>query len=146
MTVLTTETSSPQTGGVSDEQRPGPEVPAKAKRRTFTAAFKAKVLAEYEAAPQGTKGQVLRKYGVGSWHISDWRKARAAGAEAGLAVKRGPKPADDRDKRLRELEAENRKLAERLRKAEKTIDVQGKASALLQALCERADEDEQGQG
>jgi transposase-like protein len=143
MTVLTTETLSPQTGAVT-ESRPDPEVPAKAKRRTFTAAFKAKVLEEYEAAPQGSKGQVLRKYGIGSWHISDWRRARAAGAQAGLAAKRGPKPADERDKRIRELEAENAKLADRLRKAEKTIDVQGKASALLQALCESADEDEQG--
>lgn len=143
MTVLTTEAPDRQTGGVSDEQRPDPEVPAKAKRRTFTAAFKAKVLEEYEAAPAGTKGAVLRKYGVGSWHISDWRRAHAAGAEAGLAVKRGPKPADERDKRIRELEAENARLASRLRKAEKTIDVQGKASALLQALCESADEDGQ---
>ena len=47
MTVLTTEASGRQTGGVSDDQRPDPEVPAKAKRRTFTAAFKAKVLQEH---------------------------------------------------------------------------------------------------
>lgn len=144
MTVLTTEVPDRQTGGVSEEQRPDPEVPAKAKRRTFTAAFKAKVLEEYEAAPQGSKGAVLRKYGVGSWHLSDWRKAKSAGAEAALEVKRGPKPADERDKRIRALEAENARLAERLRKAEKVIDVQGKVSALLQDLCESAPEDEPG--
>lgn len=139
MTVLTTEVPDRQTGAVTDE-RPDPEVPAKAKRRTFTAAFKAKVLAEHEAAAPGEKGAVLRKYGVGSWHVSDWRKARAAGAEAGLEVKRGPKPADERDKRIKALEAENARLAERLRKAEKVIDVQGKVSALLQDLCESAPE------
>jgi transposase len=140
MTVLTTEAPDRETGGVT-EKRSDPEVPAKAKRRTFTAAFKAKVLAEYEEAPQGAKGAVLRRYGVGSWHVSDWRKAKAAGAEAALEVKRGPKPADDRDKRIKALEAENARLAERLRKAEKVIDVQGKVSALLQDLCESAPED-----
>lgn len=139
MTVLMTETPGGETGTVT-ESRPDPEIPAKAKRRTFTAAFKAKVLAEYEAAPQGAKGAVLRQYGVGSWHISDWRRAREAGAAAGLEVKRGPKPADGRDKRIAELEAENARLAERVRKAEKVIEVQGKVSALLQDLCESAPE------
>ena len=141
---MITEISPGKTGGVSDEQRPNPEVPAKAKRRTFTAAFKAKVLAEHEAAAPGEKGAVLRKYGVGSWLVSDWRKARAAGGQAGLEAKRGPKPADERDKRLKTLEAENARLAERLRRAEKVIDVQGKVSALLQDLCESAPEDEPG--
>ncbi|MET7931853.1 hypothetical protein ABZT43_50475 [Streptomyces sp. NPDC005349] len=63
--------------GVSSS-RPDPEIPAKAKRRSFTAAFKKEVLAEYEAAADGKKGEVLRRRGVSSWHIADWRNARPA--------------------------------------------------------------------
>jgi transposase-like protein len=140
MSVLTTGAFDGDAGSVTSSSRSDPEVPAKAKRRVFTAAFKKKVLAEYDAAVEGSKGEVLRRHGVATWHISTWRKAREAGAEQALSMPRGRKPADPRDARIRELEKKNTQLEDRLRKAEKVIDVQGKAAALLQALCESAPE------
>jgi hypothetical protein len=77
---MMTENPAGDTGAVG-ESRSEPEIPAKAKRRTFTTVFKAKVHARYEAELQGAKSAALhRRHGVGSWHLSDWRRAREAGA------------------------------------------------------------------
>lgn len=62
--------------------RPDPEVPERARRRTVTAKYKLEVLAAYDAAPEGEKGAVLRREGLYSSHIVDWRRARDAGALA----------------------------------------------------------------
>jgi hypothetical protein len=70
-------------GRVADDAaRPDPEVPERARRRTFTAKYKLEVLAAYDAAPDGDKGAVLRRDGLYSSHITEWRKARDAGALA----------------------------------------------------------------
>src|ERR1700677_5353914 len=86
-------------GRVSGErqERPDPEVPAKAHRRTFTAQYKQEVLAAYEAAPDGEKGAVLRREGLYSSLISEWRRARDAGAPAGLKQPRGRPGGGPRD-------------------------------------------------
>jgi transposase len=118
--------------------RPDPQVPAKAKRRTFTADFKMQVLAEYEAAPEGRRGEVLRKYALHSSHIVDWRRQRDAGASAALAKTRGRPATDPRDKEIEQLRLENERLQDRLRKAELVIEVQGKVQALLEELSESA--------
>lgn len=60
-------------------RRPDPEVPERARRRTFTAKCKLEVLAAYDAAPDGEKGAVLRREGLYSSHIVDWRRGRRAG-------------------------------------------------------------------
>lgn len=67
-------------GRVAD--RPDPEVPERARRRTFTAQYKLDVLAEYEAADPGGKGAILRREGLYSSHIVEWRPA-ARGRGAG---------------------------------------------------------------
>ena len=64
-------------------ERPDPEVPESAKRRTFTAKYRLAILAEYDSAPEGTKGALLRREGLCSSRIVEWRKARDAGALAG---------------------------------------------------------------
>ena len=66
-------------------ERPDPEVPERAKRRTFTAKYKLKILTEYDAAADGEKGALLRREGLYSSHIVEWRKARDAGGLAALA-------------------------------------------------------------
>jgi transposase len=68
-------------------ERRDPEVPEKAKRRTFTAKYKLEILAEYDAAPEGAKGALLRREGLYSSHIVEWRKARDAGALVGGAAR-----------------------------------------------------------
>src|SRR5674476_189871 len=68
-----------------DARRPDPEVPERARRRTFTAKYKLEVLAAYDAAPAGEKGAVLRRESLYSSHIVEWRRARDVGALADLA-------------------------------------------------------------
>src|ERR1700758_2968848 len=85
-------------------ERPDPEVPEKAKRRTFTAKYKLEILAAYDAAPEGAKGALLRREGLYSSHIVEWRKARDAGALAGLASPRGRKRRDPQAEKIARLE------------------------------------------
>jgi hypothetical protein len=59
-------------------QRPDPELPERARRRTFTAKYKLEVLAAYDAASDGEKGAMLRLEGLYSSHITEWRKTRDA--------------------------------------------------------------------
>jgi transposase-like protein len=114
---------------------PDPEVPAIAKRRRFTAEFKARILREVEAcrAP-GEIGVLLRREGLYSSHLVIWRKAHAAGElKPGAAKRRGPKPDPVRAERreIDRLGRENARLQRRLERAEAIIEVQRKLSALL---------------
>ena len=118
-------------GRVADAaQRPDPEVPERARRRTFTAKYKLEVLAAYDAAPDGEKGAVLRREGLYSSHIVEWRRARDAGALAGLAAPRGRKRRDPQAERIARLEAEKQRLEQELAKTRAVVDVQAKLHAL----------------
>ena len=128
-------------GRVADDatQRPDPEVPERARRRTFTAKYKLEVLAAYDAAPDGEKGAVLRREGLYSSHITEWRKARDAGALAGLAAPRGRKRRDPHAEQIARLKAEKQRLEQELAKTRAVVDVQAKLHALLETLSESAD-------
>jgi transposase-like protein len=129
-------------GGVDqDDEIADVEVTARASRRSFSADYKARILAEYERLPDGEKGALLRREGLYSSLITDWRRQAAAGANEGLARKRGRKGPDARDRRIAELEAENERLRQKLDTSEKVIEVQGKVSALLEELSKSADTD-----
>ncbi|KZS82236.1 hypothetical protein A4G29_13180 [Mycobacterium kansasii] len=91
-------------------ERPDPEAPERARRRTFTAKDKLEVLAAYDAAPDGEKGALLRRAGLYSSHIVQWRRARDGGALAGRAVARGRKQRDPQAARIARLEQEKRQL------------------------------------
>ena len=121
--------------------RPDPEVPERARRRTFTAKYKLEVLAAYDTAPEGEKGAVLRREGLYSSHIVDWRRARDAGALAGLTQPRGRPRRDPLEVRIARLERDNRALEQELAKARFVVDVQAKLSALLETISEGADTD-----
>jgi transposase len=122
----------------SKPRDPDPEVPAKATRRRFSAAEKARILDEYEAASTVERAAICRRERIYSSHIANWRKQRAAGAP--LEAKRGRKP-DPQGIEITRLRKENERLQQRLDKAERVIDVQGKAYALLRAIAgEGADE------
>ena len=99
-------------GRVADDatRRPDPEVPERARRRTFTAKYKLEVLAAYDAAPDGEKGAVLRREGLYSSHIAEWRKARDVGALAGLAAPRGRKRRDPQADQIARLQADKQRL------------------------------------
>jgi transposase-like protein len=123
----------------AEPARPDPEVPVRATRRTFTAQYKLDIVAEYDAAPDGEKGAVLRREGLYSSHIVDWRRARDAGALAGLKAPRGRKARDRQADQIARLEAEKKRLEQELAKARFVIDVQGKLHALLETLSESGD-------
>ena len=127
-------------GRVTGEQeRPDPEVPERARRRTFTAQYKLDVLAAYDGAPDGEKGAVLRREGLYSSHVIEWRRARDAGALAGPARQRGRPAADPRDAQIARLQKEKAKLEQELAKARFVVEVQAKLQALLETISGGAD-------
>jgi hypothetical protein len=108
---------------------------AKPGRRQFTAAYKQGVLAEADRCTEpGAIGRLLRREGLYASHLTDWRRAREAGALQALQPrKRGPKGRahDPLAARVVELEREKAALQESLRKAELIISVQKKVAALF---------------
>ncbi len=109
-------------------------VSAKRDRRRFTAAYKLQILQQVERcrAP-GEVGALLRREGLYSSHLATWRAARRRGELAGLAQRRGPKPAlpDPRAKQIAELERQLAKTTARAERAEAIVELQKKVSQLL---------------
>lgn len=121
---------------LKDNERPDPEVPAKAWRRTFSAQYKKKILEEADACKDkpGGIGALLRREGLYSSHLTTWRKQRQKGELDALAPKkrgRKAKPINPLTRKVMELEAENRKLKKQLDKAETIISFQKKLSEIL---------------
>lgn len=113
-----------------------PEVSAeRAKRRRFTAEYKRRVLERFDACTErGDVGALLRREGLYSSLLSEWRRQRDEGAALALAPKkrgRKAKVVDAVATRNAQLEREIERLKDRLRKAEIIIDVQKKLSILL---------------
>jgi transposase len=140
-TVLDRALAAGDAGRVSGEreERPDPEVPQEARRRTFTAQYKQEVLAAYEAAAPGEKGAILRREGLYSSLITEWRRARDASAAAGPARTPGRAAADPRDAQIARLLKEKAKLEQELAKARFVADVQSKLQALLETISGSAD-------
>ena len=138
VTVLDRALAAGDAGRVTGErqERPDPEVPEKARRRSFTAQYKLDVVAEYDGAAAGEKGAVLRREGLYSSHVTEWRRARDAGS---LARPRGRPAADPRDAQIARLEKEKAKLEQELAKARFVVDVQAKLQALLETISKSAD-------
>ena len=113
-----------------------PEVAEKAQRRRFTAEYKADVLNRADGCAPGTSelGELLRKEGLYSSHISAWRGQRDRGALDGLEPKKRGRKAKRRDAVALEnarLRREVERLQHRLQQAEVIIEVQKKVSTLL---------------
>jgi transposase-like protein len=114
---------------------PDPEVVETPARRRFPMAYKLEILRRVDACRRpGEIGELLRREGLYTSHVSAWRKQRDAGALRELGGrKRGRKPKEVNPlaARLATVEREKRKLEEELRKAKVIIDVQKKVSTLL---------------
>jgi transposase len=124
-----------QSGATDDMTGPDPEVPERARgTRRYSASYKAQILEEYEGLDKAGKGALLRREGLYTSLISEWRKQRDRGALQALAKPAGRQPADPRDQQVARLRKENQRLAGELDKARKVIEVQGKLSALLEQL------------
>jgi len=114
---------------------PNPEVTDRPQRRSFSAAYKLRVVREADACTEpGQVGALLRREGLYHSHLAKWRSKRAAGELQALAPqKRGRKPVAKNalaDKVAR-LQREKAALEEELRKAHLIIDVQKKLSEIL---------------
>ena len=116
----------------SDEQ--DPQVPARAKRRSYTAKYKLAILAEYDQCSREGKGALLRREKLYTSLISEWRKQRDRGALEGLSAAKGRPPVDARDRQIEQLQAERDKMAEELERTRRVVQVQSKLSALLEEL------------
>ena len=115
-----------------EEQNSQTEVVAKAKRRQHSAEYKLRILREVdECQGTGEVGALLRKEGLYSSLISKWREQRERGSLTGLSGhRRGPK-VDANALELARLQHENKRLQEKLQRAELIIDVQKKVARLL---------------
>src|SRR5664280_761108 len=111
-----------------------PELPDRPRRRTFTGQDKLRILAEIDRAPAGGTGAILRREGLYSSTLSEWRRLREAGALGAMtSIKRGPKPAvrNPMAGELAQAKRENARLLRRLEHAEAIIAIQKKVAALL---------------
>lgn len=115
-------------------EAPDPEVPAKARSRTYSAAYKARILAEYESLDKAGKGALLRREGLYTSLVAAWKSQRDKGAAAALGKPVGRPPADRVDRENVRLRQRVQRLEAELDKARRVIEVQGKLSALLGQL------------
>ncbi len=134
-TIPTSLDARAHSGAVDDRTHPDPEVLERARGpRRYSAKYKAQILDEYERLDKAGKGALLRREGLYTSLISEWRKQRDRGALEALAKPADSQPADPRDREVARLRRENERLAADLDKARKVIEVQGKLSALLEEL------------
>jgi transposase-like protein len=114
---------------------PDPEVPEKKPRRRFAAAYKLRILKEYDAcAKPGEIGALLRREGLYYSNINTWLRQRDEGVLHGLSPKKRGRKAKKVNPLAREvarLERENKKLSGKLKQAETIIEVQKKISEIL---------------
>jgi transposase-like protein len=105
------------------------------RRRTFTAEFKRQVLAEADACAElGEVGALLRRHGLYSSHLTEWRRQRDDGTLAGLAPRRRGRKAQERNPltvEVARLQGENRRLLARAERAERLVELQKKVAELL---------------
>ena len=136
MTMSTASLIARAHDGVVDE----PDPAARPRRRTFVADYRARILDEYEALPVGSseRGALLRREGLYSSHLVEWRKARDVGARGGLAPKGKTKRSPEQVE-VERLRRRNARLEADLARTRLALEITGKAHALLELLSESAD-------
>lgn len=110
---------------------PDTEVSPRRKKRYLTAAYKLRVLEQYDAcATSQEKGELLRREGLYSASLTKWRRKAKAGK---LGAKRGRKASVEHpaEKRVREQEREIQALKKKLAQADIIIAFQKKVSESL---------------
>lgn len=116
------------------------------KRRTFTSEYKLRILQDYDNAPTGEKGALLRREGLYDSSIQHWRRQRDAGeltttAKSTPTKQKTPEQAELEQlrKEKAQLERANARMSKKLQQTEAAMEVLGKAHALLEIMSESAD-------
>lgn len=112
-------------------------------RRRFSAEDKARILAEADAcAGRGQLGELLRREGIYSSHLTHWRQQLKREGLSGLAAKRpGPKSStDEKDRVIERVQKENAMLQKELNIAKALIEMQKKAHEILELALPRIEE------
>lgn len=110
------------------------EVSSKPRRRTFTAEYRLRIVKEADACTKpGEVGALLRREGLYSSHLADWRRAARSGELSALTPKkRGPKPTfDERNDQLIAMAREIAKLRARAERAELLVEIQKKVASAI---------------
>ena len=147
MYVSTPSKNQPGSSGSSSGSPGGADPAPRPSRRVFTPEYKLAIIAEYENAPNGEKGAILRREGLYSSHIIEWTRARDAGALTGATTDKSVSAPAGRSRKtaeqveLEKLRRQNEKLQADLKKTRMALDIMGKAHALLEELSESADND-----
>lgn len=119
--------------------RPDPEVVERPQRRRFSAAYRASIVRQADACTKkGELGALLRREGLYSSSLAEWRKQRDRGA-LDIDHKRGRKPTPAAEAELVRLRKENAKLTKELAATRMVVDVQKNVSALLGIALESAE-------
>jgi transposase len=122
-------------GRVAPEGVRDPELVEQAKRRSFTAEYKARILAEADTCTRpGEVGELLRREGLYTSHLTYWRKQRKDGALKELGKPRGRKPVNRRDQEIESLRRRLERSEAELAKMKRVVEIQGNVSALLEEM------------
>ncbi|RZB35608.1 MAG: hypothetical protein SRB2_02905 [Desulfobacteraceae bacterium Eth-SRB2] len=125
---------------------PDPEVPEKKPRRKFTAKYKLRVLAEADTCTQpGQLGALVRREGLYLSNLATWRRQREKGILKAMAPKKRGRKRKEKNpltKKVAQLEKENRRLQQKLKKAELIIEAQKKMSEIL-GIAQNLDESDE---
>jgi transposase-like protein len=114
---------------------PDPELVERPKRRRFSARYKLEILEKADACTKpGEVGELLRREGLYTSHLTYWRKQRKDGALRELGRPRGRKPTDRRDREIAELRRRAERAEAELEKAKTVIEIQGNVSSLLEQM------------
>ena len=117
------------------ERQAKPEPIAKPKRRAFSASYKLSILEEADQASEtGEIGALLRREGLYSSHLAEWRKQRRQGQLQALSPAKRGRKGDKKDAEMTALRRENERLQSQLAQADLIIDAQKKLSQALQSL------------
>jgi len=136
MTMTTTAVLDRAQNGVVTDSDDAVDPAAKPIRRRFSNEFKDRIVDEYDAADAEARGALLRREGLYSSHISEWRNQRACRDQP--TVLKGRRRSAEQIE-LDRLRKQNAKLEGELERTKLALEITGKAHALLELLSESAD-------
>lgn len=140
---VSTTTPTPSTAPAPAAPSVGGPREGRAKRRTFTSEYKRRIVAEYDAAPSGTKGAVLRRERLYDSHVQEWRAAIAAGTVDEPSKGGRPRKTAEQarivelERQVTRLEAEAARKDQVIADRDAALEVLGKGVAFLEAIASR---------